>query len=67
MTTMDLKKISVYNFLEIINSKGIISQYFNDNPEIEVDYFDDKEEKEIINSSEFISFKSIVDKKFVGR
>lgn len=46
MTTIDIKNISVYNFIEIINSKWIIEQYLKDLPNIKKEYFSYEEEKD---------------------
>jgi hypothetical protein len=64
MTTLDIKKISVYNFIEMANSQGIIREYFNSTPDIDVEYFSSKEENQILHSKEFNALQSVIDKKF---
>lgn len=64
MTTVDIKNISVYNFLEIANAKWMINNYLRNIPDVEVEYFNEEEEKDINSSREFINFQNIVNQKF---
>lgn len=64
MTTVDIKNISVYNFLEIANAKWMINSYLKNIPNVEVEYFNEEDEKEINSSREFINFQNIVNQKF---
>ncbi len=67
MTTLDIKKISVYNFIEMVNSQGIIREYFNSTPDIDVEYFSPGEENQILHSKEFNALQSVIDKKFAWK
>lgn len=64
MTTIDMKKISVYNFLEIANSKWIIEQYLKSIPDIDDENFSSIEEKQIYSTEEFKNLENSINKKF---
>ena len=64
MTTLDIKNISVYNFLEIANSKGAIEQYLKSIPDIEDEYFSWEEENKIYSSKEFQILENSINQKF---
>ncbi len=64
MTTIDMKKISVYNFLEIANSKWIIEQYLKSIPDIEDENFSLIEEEQICSTKEFKNLEHSINKKF---
>lgn len=62
MTTLDIKKVSVYDFLEIMNSKWVLNDYLESN--VEIESFNDKEEQDILNSKEFKNFQSTINSNF---
>ena len=63
-STLDIKKISVYNFVEILNTQWVIKQYFNNTSDVEVDYFNENEEDKILNSQNFKKFQNTISQKF---
>ncbi len=67
MVTIDIKNISVYNFLEVINSKWIIKQYFESLPNIEEEHFSLDDEKQILQSIEYNKLKNTINKKFTWK
>ena len=67
MTTIDLKIVSVYDFLEIMNSKWVINDYINNSPEIEVEYFDEKVERELLESKGFLKLQNAINTKVVWK
>ncbi|MCK9272099.1 hypothetical protein M0P65_00995 [Candidatus Gracilibacteria bacterium] len=65
--TLDIKKISVYNFVEILNTQGIIKQYFNNTSDVEVEYFNENEESKLLNSKNFKKLQNTISQKFSGK
>jgi len=61
---LNIKNISLFNFIEILNSKWIIREYYNNIPSVEVEYFSEEEEKKINNTKEFIKLNQLIDNKF---
>jgi len=61
---VDIRNISVFNFIEILNSKGIIKEYYESIPNVEVEYFSEDEENKMKSTKEFIELNNIIDKKF---
>jgi hypothetical protein len=59
---IDLKNISVYNFLEILNSQWIIEKYYDNLVDVEIEYFTKEEEKEMDKT--FSKLNNLIDKKF---
>lgn len=62
MITLDIKKVSVYDFLEIMNSKWVLNDYLESN--VEIESFNDKEEQDILNSKEFKNFQNTINSNF---
>jgi len=62
--SIDIKNISVQNFLEIANSRWLIKQYFENIPDVEHEYFNVSDENEIIKSKEFSNLQNVISKKF---
>jgi hypothetical protein len=62
--TLDIKKISVYNFVEILNTQWIIKQYFNNTSDVEVEYFNENEESKLLNSKNFKKLQNTISQKF---
>lgn len=67
MTTIDIKNISVYSFLEIANAKWIISEYLKSIPEVKAEYFSENEENDILSSNEFINLENSINIKFAWK
>ncbi len=65
MTTLDIKKVSVYDFLEIMNSKWVLNDYLDSS--VEIESFSDKEEQDILNSKEFKQFQSTLNSRFLWK
>ncbi|MDQ7021987.1 MAG: hypothetical protein Q9M97_00375 [Candidatus Gracilibacteria bacterium] len=42
---IDIKNTSVFNFIEILNSKGLIKKYYDEIPNVEVEIFYRKRRK----------------------
>lgn len=64
MSTIDIKNISIYNFLEIANSQWVIEQYLKSIPDIQEEYFSLEDENKISLTSEFNILESSIHKKF---
>jgi len=61
---IDIKNTSVFNFIEILNSKWLIKEYYDEIPNVEVEYFSKEEEKEIFKTPEYIKLNKLIDKTF---
>ncbi|MDQ7008766.1 MAG: hypothetical protein Q9M94_00565 [Candidatus Gracilibacteria bacterium] len=61
---IDIKNTSVFNFIEILNSKGLIKKYYDEIPNVEVEYFTEKEENKILQTEEYINLSKLIDKTF---
>ena len=64
MTTIDMKKISVYNFLEIANAKWMINDYLKNISDVEVENFEFDEENQLTKSKEYLTLLSTINQKF---
>jgi len=64
LENLDIKNISVFNFIEILNSKWIIKDYYDNIPDVKVEYFSKEEEEEMVNTKEFQELNRLIDNKF---
>ena len=64
---IDIKDVSLFQFIDVINSQWILKKYFESTPDVEIEYFSEKEEKEILATSQYKNFKSAINKEFLWK
>ena len=65
--TIDINKISLFQFVEVLNSQWILKKYFESQPDVEIEYFSKQEEKEILNTPEYKNLKNAINKEFLWK
>ncbi len=64
---IDIKKVSVFQMLDAMNSQGVLKKYFDESPKVEIEYFSKEEEKEILATNEYKNFKKAINSEFVWK
>ena len=64
---IDIKDVSLFQFIDVINSQWILKKYFESTPDVEIEYFSEKEEKEILATSQYKNFKNAINKEFLWK
>ena len=64
---IDIKNVSLFHFIDVINSQWILKKYFDSTPDVEIEYFSEKEEKEILATSQYKDFKNAINKEFLWK
>ena len=42
---ININDISLFQFVDVLNSQGVLKKYFQSQPDVEIEYFSEKEEK----------------------
>jgi len=64
---IDINNISLFQFVDVLNSQGVLKKYFESQPEVEIEYFSKEEEKEILATSQYKKFKNAINKEFLWK
>jgi len=64
---IDINNISLFQFVDVLNSQGVLKKYFESQPNVEIEYFSKKEEKEILATPQYKNFKNAINKEFLWK
>jgi len=64
---IDINNISLFQFVDVLNSQGVLKKYFESQPDVEIEYFTEEEEKKILATSQYKDFKNAINKEFLWK
>ncbi len=67
LQSIDIKKVSLFQFIDVMNTQGILKKYFESTPDVEIEYFSENEEKQILATSEYKNFKKALNQEFLWK
>ena len=64
---IDIKNVSLFQFIDVMNSQWILKKYFEATPDVEMEYFSEKEEELILQTSEYKNLKTVLNEEFLWK